>query len=226
MKRNYWIVEGDLKFIPGENFIYASVVSCTMDGKPHLPRPAVLRINLEDLVSHMSSLLSREPIFETYESPAGEPTSICSTYKQGESVTYENQKAVIAYLMDMMIREHYFLRRHLIINPASNVYGHENMIILCHDLLKRLNVNIPPEALSSLSVDYYGVVIKSDEDGVVIRQYNGLDHRFAPGFINKPVHVNDRVRVHLVNSKNLRVSWAIKTTMDSSVLPAWVFEII
>lgn len=227
----YWSVVGNLKYKPGDDFAFATMHSCTFDSRPHRPHEVEFRLDYENIGSVLDNLLTKEPVFEMYESHEDipEPQDFKSFYKTlcPGSVVYENQQTLINYLMFTIIRKHELLRRHLFLNPLSEVRHLECDIIRCMDLLKQLGVNLKAEYLSTLSTDHYGVVIKSDDDGVVIRQYDGFNFRFAEDIAGKPLHVNDRVRVYYHNPLDVaEFATEIHKTLEFKNVPCWRYDSI
>lgn len=226
----YWSILGNLRYKPGDNFALATMRSCMFDSKPHVPHMAEFRLDYENIGSVLDHLLTKEPVFEMYEGTKDIPEpqhfkSFIKTLCPG-SVVYENQQALINYLMFAIINKHEFLRRRLILNPLSDVAVVECDIIRCMDLLKRLGVNLKAEYLSTLSTDHYGVVIKSDDDGVIIRQYDGFNFRFAADIAGRPLQ-KDRIRVYYHNPLDVaEFATQLHMTLEFKDVPCWRYDSI
>lgn len=231
----YWAIVGGLRYVPGEDYLFMTMESCTFDNEPHSPQREEFKLHSSVVPEFFENMFGGRPVFEMNESLDSKsiPVAFLRFYKELQNKPLpgsvsNNREAFTKFILDAMIRGQDYISRCHYLNPLSDTRYHENYVIGLHDILRKMKYGIKPEWLGSLSKDFYGNVLTNNSDGVLVEMYNGERRRWQQSQLegSEDLCLGERVRIYSRNPyDDIEFATSLQTTKDAASLAMWKCDI-
>lgn len=199
----HWTFKEDIAFDKEDGCIVSLLNSLTFDGTVHQSREYPVRFTPHEVLENYDKLIFKAPVFDMFSEPDGRPKHIEKFIKNlvPAGVSVENQHAVTACILSLMIKMQHYIKCALILNPNSNTDGAVDVILMCQKALDKLLFVIRDEWLADLSNDYYGIVKSLENDRVLIETYNGNNFSVAKDTLAESDLLKGGERIRLYKTK-------------------------